>query len=150
MRGCVEEMNFSKEDTEVKSILEKWASLRGHDRCWWYPEYIEPIARSYGLSLENLKLRPGSMETFNGACERFIREQYIQRDSSYSPRFGSAREEFSAWVEENKGRDYTYHDAILQKLAIILNVSLPKKPCVSKDELQLGCARFQSEQYPSR
>lgn len=64
-------MEYQREDNLARAILNQWASLKGHERCWHYPEFIGPLAGIYGLSLEGVILDPETREVFDKGCERF-------------------------------------------------------------------------------
>lgn len=134
-------------DTRATDILKQWASLRGHDRCWWYPEFVQPLADIYLLSLEGITLTPKSSILFKEGCARFRREQYHQGTYSFNIGGITARDFLSSWIESNRGKEMTYHDEVLGGLATILNVKVPSTPNVSESELQQGCVHFQLTQY---
>lgn len=134
-------------DLRARDILEEWASLQGHDLCWWYPEFIQPLADIYGLSLEGIMLTPQTPHLFHEGCARFRREQYSKEVIALNLRGGTAREILAEWIECNRGKEMTYHDEIIRRLARRLDVEIPSTPNVSESELQEGCIRFQLTQY---
>lgn len=134
-------------DTKARDILKQWASLQGHDRCRWYPEFVQPLAEVYNLSLEEITLTPKNSLLFEQGCVRFRREQYHQEATSLNVEGTTAKDFLFYWIENNKGKEITYHDEVLQGLAKILDVKIPLTPNVPESELQQGCVRFQLTQY---
>lgn len=136
-----------EEDIRARDILKEWASLQGHDRCWWYPEFIQPLADIYDLPLEGITLTPKVPYLFDEGCVRFRREQYSQEVLTLNLEGRTARDIFAQWIECNKGKEMTYHDEILQGLAKVLDVKIPSIPNISESELQEGCILFRLTQY---
>ncbi len=139
-------------DAEVRIILKQWAATQGHDRCWWHPEYITPIAASYGVSIDKLTITPLDRDLFRRGCARFREQQYgqSQKSTDSGKERVTAQQAFTDWVKRNEGKDLTYHDEILRELASILDVQEPIRPNVTRKELREGCYRFQLKQYPQR
>ncbi len=135
-------------DEKARLILLEWAKLKGHDRCWWYPEFIQPLAEIYDLSLGGIVLTPESRDLFEEGCARFIREQYRFPRSEPDTDLRDAKSCLVSWITAQREAPFTYHDSILQQLAKILKVEIPRQPNVLEGELQEGCRLFQLEKYP--
>jgi len=61
----------------VRRLVQDWLDKQGHDRCWYYPEIFEQLARA--LDLQHIVLKPPqlpSLSEYKAGCERYQREQY--------------------------------------------------------------------------
>jgi hypothetical protein len=61
----------------VKAIIQEWLDQQGHDRCWYYPELFNRLARELGLTSTRAPGLP-SREEFEEGCRQYIDEQYDQ------------------------------------------------------------------------
>jgi len=64
----------------VRRLVQDWLDKQGHDRCWYYPEIFEQLARA--LELQHIVLKPPQLPTldeFRAGCERFQREEYPEK-----------------------------------------------------------------------
>jgi len=138
---------MSELDDKARGVLSEWASLQGHNRCWFYEEYIVPLAKIYDLSLEGMTLIPRTPDLFQEACARFRREQYHENPHTFKHTCTNARDLLALWIDQNGGRKMSYHDEILRGLATMLNVELPSRPNVSESELREGCNSFRLNLY---
>jgi hypothetical protein len=67
---------------EIKALVEEWNNKKGHDRCWYYPELFEKIAKIVGVELKQSPELP-TLDEFRAGCEKYQVEQFnLQRDIS--------------------------------------------------------------------
>ncbi|MBI4174167.1 MAG: hypothetical protein HY517_00855 [Candidatus Aenigmarchaeota archaeon] len=60
---------------EAKKVVQEFADMQGHDRCWWHPDLLNRLAEIFEIkSLKDLELPP--LEEFKRGCEQYQREQY--------------------------------------------------------------------------
>jgi len=62
-------------DRHTKKILQTWANMQGHDRCWWYPELFEELARIHDVEQTVEPCLP-PREDFEHGCRAYQDEQY--------------------------------------------------------------------------
>ena len=60
---------------EAKQALQEWADKQGHDRCCYYPEIFERLAKILNVKPKKAPCLP-SVEEFRKGCERSTLEQY--------------------------------------------------------------------------
>ena len=61
----------------VRSALEEWAALQGHDLCHWHPRVLETIAAALGIERASAVLPPRA--EFEEGCRRYQDELYGPR-----------------------------------------------------------------------
>lgn len=60
---------------KVKETMQQWVDKQGHDRCWYYPELFQVLAREFGITPNRPPNLP-SLEEFKIGCERYQAEEF--------------------------------------------------------------------------
>lgn len=61
---------------KCKDLLQNWIDKQSHERCWYYPEIFEKLAKELGVTITvNPNLPP--KEEFELGCKKYMEEQYF-------------------------------------------------------------------------
>ncbi len=59
----------------AQRLIETWVNKQGHDRCWYFPELFEDLAKLYRIDFPKTLGLP-SREEFECGCKKYQDEQY--------------------------------------------------------------------------
>ena len=66
---------FEKKYNNAKQIVQEWADMQGHDRCWWHPDLFKRLAKVFDIEpSRDPELPP--LKEFKKGCEQYQQEQY--------------------------------------------------------------------------
>lgn len=98
----------------VRRLVQDWLDKQGHDRCWYYPEIFEQLARA--LDLQHIVLKPPqlpSLSEYKAGCERYQREQLLA--AGVTPKIPEAvMRDMPVWSEEIKRK----HLSVIRPLSV--------------------------------
>jgi hypothetical protein len=60
---------------KIREIIQTYDNKRGHDRCWYYPDLFEEIAKVVDVSLNNHPILP-DRATFEEGCKKYQDQQF--------------------------------------------------------------------------
>lgn len=68
-------MNNLNKIQQIQAVIQEWDSKKGHNRCWFYPELFQQIAKIVEVPLTDSPILPPK-EEFEACCEKYKEEQY--------------------------------------------------------------------------
>ena len=102
------------ENRKIRRLVQDWLDKQGHDRCWYYPEIFEQLARA--LDLQHIVLKPPqlpSLSEYKAGCERYQREQLLA--AGVTPKIPEAvMRDMPVWSEEIKRK----HLSVIRPLSV--------------------------------
>ena len=106
-RNVDELMNkLEKKYNEAKQVVQEWADMQGHDRCWWHPDLFKRLMKIFEINPSRDPALP-PLEEFKRGCEQYQKEQYgikeqrHRKSKDIEKGFGMAKG-FSKPFERNK------------------------------------------------
>ena len=78
MDGYTHESKASERLSQIRTLVEEWATKQGHERCWYYPEVFRAIAEICGSNVSFLGCEIGwpTRAEFEAGCRKYTDEQY--------------------------------------------------------------------------
>lgn len=71
------QMSSQEKLERIESLVRTWVEKQGHERCWYYPEIFDAIARELGVVVEERGLP--SREEFAEGCRRYQEQEFETR-----------------------------------------------------------------------
>lgn len=59
----------------TKAILQDWLDKQGHERCWYYPDLFEALAKLHGVTMKESPSLPARAE-FEAGCKKYQEEEF--------------------------------------------------------------------------
>ena len=60
---------------ETRTIIQEWLDKQGHERCWYYPDLFNKLAKVLEIKPTKNPSLP-LKEEFKKGCERYQEEEY--------------------------------------------------------------------------
>ena len=68
-------MNSEEKLHKAKAVIQIWLDKQGHDRCWYYPDLFNELAKILDVKPSKGPSLP-PLEEFKKGCEKYQKEEY--------------------------------------------------------------------------